>query len=112
MKEITLEELYELYEDTLHQCGSHIFNYPDDVIEMMVFEDFNIGAVSFLHDNTLNKLLNNHLISKEKYDISRKIRALFFEIEDCGELTTECLKGQTEKWKHLIALVDKAVQMQ
>ena len=112
MKEISPDELYELYEDTLHQCGSHIFNYPDDVIEMMVFEDFNIGAVSFLHDNTLNKLLNNHLISKEKYDISRKIRALFLEIEDCGELTTECLKGQSEKWKHLISLVDEAVQMQ
>lgn len=47
MKEISPDELYELYEDALHQCGSHIFNYPDDVIEMMVFEEFNIGATSF-----------------------------------------------------------------
>lgn len=28
MKEISPDELYGLYEDTLYQCGSHIFNYP------------------------------------------------------------------------------------
>ena len=110
MKEISPDELYELYEDTLHQCGSHIFNYPDDVIEMMVFEDFNIGATSFLHDDSLNRLLNNHLISKEKYDLSRKIRTLYFEIEDSEDFTVDCLK-QSEKWKHLISLVDEAAQM-
>ena len=76
---------------------------------MMVLEDFVIGATSFLHDDSLNTLLNNHLIDKKQYDLSRKIRALFFEIEDCGELTLDCLKGQSEKWKHLTSLVDEAV---
>jgi hypothetical protein len=109
MKEISPNELYELYEDTLHQCGSKIFNYPDDIIEMMVFEDFDIGIHSFLHDDSLNTLFNNHLINKKQYDLSRKIRALFLEIEDCGELTMNCLKGQSEKWKQLISLVDEAI---
>lgn len=111
MKEISPDGLYELYEDTLHQCGSHIFNYPDDVIEMMVFEDFDIGATSFLHDDSLDRLLNNHLISKEKYELSRKIRALFFEIEDSEEFTMDCLKGRSENWKRLISLVDEAARM-
>lgn len=109
MKEISPEELFELYKDTLYKCQSKIFNYPDDIIEMMVLEDFVIGATSFLHDDSLNTLLNNHLIDKKQYDLSRKIRALFFEIEDCGELTLDCLKGQSEKWKHLTSLVDEAV---
>jgi len=109
MKEISPEELYSLYKDTLYKCQSKIFNYADDIIEMMVFEDFVIGATSFLHDNSLNRLLDNHLIDKKQYDLSREIRALFFEIEDCGELTMDCLRGQSEKWKHLTSLVDEAV---
>lgn len=109
MKEISPEELFELYKYTLYKCQSKIFNYPDDIIEMMVLEDFVIGATSILHDDSLNTLLNNHLIDKKQYDLSRKIRALFFEIEDCGELTLDCLKGQSEKWKHLTSLVDEAV---
>lgn len=109
MKEISPEELYSLYKDTLFKCQSKIFNYADDIIEMMVFEDFVIGATSFLHDNSLNRLLDNHLIDKKQYDLSRRIRALFLEIEDCGELTMDCLKGQSEKWKHLTSLVDEAV---
>lgn len=109
MREISPEELYSLYKDTLYKCQSKIFKYPDDIIEMMVFEDFVIGATSFLHDDSLNTLINNHLIDKKQYDLSRKIRALFFEIEDCGELTMDCLKGQSEKWKHLTSIVDEAV---
>lgn len=111
MKEITPEELYELYVDTLHQCGSHIFNYPDDIIEMKVFEDFVIGAISFLHDDSLNRLLNNHLINEKQYDLSRKIRALYLEIEECGEFTWDCLMGRTKKWQDLISLVDEAIQL-
>ena len=109
MEVISPEELYSLYKDTLHKCQSKIFNYADDIIEMMVFEDFVIGATSFLHDNSLNRLLDNHLIDKKQYDLSRKIRALFFEIEDCGELTMDCLKGRSERWQHLVSLVDEAV---
>jgi len=109
MKEISPEELYSLYKDTLFKCQSKIFNYADDIIEMMVFEDFVIGATSYLHDNSLNRLLDNHLIDKKQYDLSRKIRALFFEIEDCGELTMDCLKGRSERWQHLVSLVDEAV---
>ena len=109
MEEISPEELYSLYKDTLYKCQSKIFNYADDIIEMMVFEDFDIGVHSFLHDNSLNTLINNHLIDKKQYDLSRRIRALFLEIEDCGELTMECLKGRSEKWLHLTSLVDEAV---
>ena len=109
MEKISPEELYSLYKDTLYKCQSKIFNYADDIVETMVFEDFVIGATSFLHDDSLNTLINNHLIDKKQYDLSRKIRALFFEIEDCGELTMDCLKGQSEKWKHLTSLVDEAV---
>lgn len=109
MEKISPEELYSLYKDTLYKCQSKIFNYADDIIETMVFEDFVIGATSFLHDDSLNTLINNHLIDKKQYDLSRKIRALFFEIEDCGELTMDCLRGQSEKWKHLTSLVDEAV---
>jgi hypothetical protein len=109
MEVISPEELYSLYKDTLYKCQSKIFNYADDIVETMVFEDFVIGATSFLHDDSLNTLINNHLIDKKQYDLSREIRALFFEIEDCGELTMDCLRGQSEKWKHLTSLVDEAV---
>lgn len=109
MEKISPEELYSLYKDTLYKCQSKIFNYADDIIETMVFEDFVIGATSFLHDDSLNTLINNHLIDKKQYDLSRKIRALFFEIEDCGELTMDCLKGRSERWLHLVSLVDEAV---
>ena len=89
MKEISPEELYSLYKDTLYKCQSKIFNYADDIVETMVFEDFVIGATSFLHDDSLNTLINNHLIDKKQYDLSREIRALFFEIEDCGDRIEE-----------------------
>ena len=109
MEVISPEELYSLYRDTLYKCQSKIFNYADDIVETMVFEDFVIGATSYLHDDSLNTLINNHLIDKKQYDLSREIRALFFEIEDCGELTMDCLKGRSERWQHLVSLVDEAV---
>ena len=77
---------------------------------MIVPEDFNIGPTSFLHEDSLNRLLNNHLISKEKYDLSRNIRALFFENEDSEDFTVDCLRC-SEKWKHLISLVDETARM-
>ena len=55
----------------------------------------------------MNYMRTPYINAEATYSI---ILALFLEIEDSEEFTLDCLR-QSEKWKHLISLVDEAAQM-
>ena len=51
---------------------------------------------------------NSRCFREPETALLKKLETLL-KIEDCGELTMDCLRGQSEKWKHLTSLVDEAV---
>ncbi|GBG07635.1 hypothetical protein PAT3040_02191 [Paenibacillus agaridevorans] len=50
--ETTVTERMELFLDTL-QNGTYLLNADKTTIEYKIFEEFDIGAISFLHNNNL-----------------------------------------------------------
>lgn len=63
--DISADRLMESYIDTLQKCGTYLLTMSDDDIEYYIFEEFDIGATTFLHDDTLTKLTKADLINKE-----------------------------------------------
>jgi hypothetical protein len=56
MSEISLAELYDLYLDTVGRCTSELKNRSDEEIQYNLFEEFDVGAHSFLQEDNLAKL--------------------------------------------------------
>jgi hypothetical protein len=71
-----------------------------------IFEDFDIGAVSFLSEYSLDVLLENSLITSEQANKSRELRRVAFELKKIGEWKIE-LFGRTDQWKKLLSLADE-----
>ena len=65
MKPISPIQLFEHLVDTISWCSIDILTLPDDEIAYNLFEQFDIGAQSFLHENSLAFLLKDGLITDE-----------------------------------------------
>ncbi|PJZ76218.1 hypothetical protein [Leptospira neocaledonica] len=66
LKEIDSKDLYNLYSDMLNRCKIELLTADGEIIEYEIFEEFDIEAVSFLHQGPLITLFNAEYISKEK----------------------------------------------
>lgn len=106
MREITTEALFHLYLDTLNSCGSHLRNASDDVVGYEVFEQFDIGVVSFFHESSLLRLLNAGLINTETMQRSSELRRLALELQKEDEWSLKALRTST-RWTTLLALADE-----
>src|SRR5436305_1940697 len=71
MTEISTAKLYNLYLDTVGRCTSELRNRSDEAIEYDLFEEFDAGVHSFLHDDNLAKLRHAGLIDDEMLAVSR-----------------------------------------
>lgn len=54
--DISIGKLFWFYVDTLERCGTFLLPMTDEEIGYNVFEEFDVGTVSFLHGNTLDRL--------------------------------------------------------
>jgi hypothetical protein len=108
MPEITVDELYELFLDTLARCNSKLLKQSDEEIEHAMLEEFDIGAHSFLHENSLAKLRSAGLIDDEVADSSKQVRAKWQVIRDRVSRAGD-LKGDTE-WMELIDVCENVLK--
>ncbi len=74
MKPISNRELFELLVDTAERCSSTILPLDDDDFEYNIFEEFEVGILSFFHDENLDRLFHAGLISSDAAVLSREIR--------------------------------------
>lgn len=106
MEKISTEELNSLFIDTINRCTYKLIYEKDDEIEYQLFEEFDIGATSFLHEYSLNKLLKKKFINNEIKKLSIKLRKLYFEIcEDDNYRNSESVRTN-KKWHELLELSD------
>ncbi|MDR6551880.1 hypothetical protein [Paenibacillus qinlingensis] len=106
MKKISIEELYELYVDTIKRCGTYLIKADDLVIGYNIFEDFDIGAISFLHTDNLKKLVEDGLISIEIMRKSSALRTKFLALQHGDEWNINAVRHSSQ-WKEILELADE-----
>jgi hypothetical protein len=68
---ITVEESFELFIDTLSRLDENKLNLNDDDLSYQIFEELDSEYHSFLHECTVNRLIENGLLKS-----SLKVRIL------------------------------------
>lgn len=98
------EELYELYSDTAAKGSSATASLSDEEMQYNLFEEFEVGAISFFHDNSLQILSDAGLISPEAVRTSQSIRRHWNELQATYWTRTEIRTHP--RWKQLFQMCD------
>ena len=105
MAKISLDELNELYLDTVARCTSELLNRSDEEIEYELFEKFAVGVVSFLHDSSLERLRQASYIDDEMSEMSKEVRERWFALQKTS-WTLDEIRTRKE-WQELFALCSR-----
>ena len=105
MNEISVNRLYEFYYDAIERCTSKVILLSDEEIEYNLYEEFDVAAISFLHDDSLARLLAAGLINEKAMMISREVRNTWIELQKIN-WTTKKIRNEP-RWKDLFALCDR-----
>src|SRR5262245_23298553 len=112
MTEITMDGLYDLFCDTVCRCTSDVLALSEEDVFYNIFEQFDVGAISFLHVDSLNRLRNAGWIDDGIVEMSKEIRRRWFCLleryqssDERQNLTLERVKGDDE-WRELFRLCD------
>ena len=106
-KMISLEKRYENFKSTIEECGSYLLLEDDDTIKHNLFEEFSIDAISFLHEDTLNLLLNEGMIDEDILEKSIELRNSFMQLDKNVELRSVEAVRTFEEWKKLLRISDE-----
>lgn len=106
MKEISLKKLMELYVDTLSKCGTYLLSEDDKVVEYNIFEEFDIGIISFFHIDNLQRLNDAGLISIDLVYRSSTLRELVMELQRSEEWNINAVRN-SPKWMNVLDLADE-----
>lgn len=110
VEEISITKLMELYLDTIQNCGTYLLSVEDEVIEYNIFEEFDIGVVSFLHRDNLLKLRNSGLISDEVMEKSSELRNLVIGLQETNKWNVEEVRNSSD-WRYILELTDEIKTM-
>jgi uncharacterized protein YfaA (DUF2138 family) len=106
MEKINAKNLFILYKDTLDRCGKFLYMEENEIIEFYLFEDFQTGIYSFLHEDNLKVLYLNDYISRIKMEKSLELRQKVINQLNDKNRTAEYVKT-SDKWKEIILLCDE-----
>lgn len=106
MDKTSIDKLMELYKDTIYKCGTYLLSEDDVVIGYNIFEEFDIGVISFLHTDSLLKLNDAGLISDEIIYKSSTLRELVLELQQGDKWHIYAVRNSTE-WKKVLVLSDE-----
>lgn len=104
--DISTEKLMELYVDTLKKCGINLLGLGDEDIEYNIFEEFDVGAISFLHDDTLSKLKKANLITEEISQKSSVLRSKFLRLHNTDLWNVYSVRNN-KYWYEILKLSDE-----
>jgi hypothetical protein len=104
--EISINKLMEFYVDTLEKCGTNLLKMSDEDIEYNIFEEFDVGAISFLHDDTLSKLKETNLITEEISQKSSVLRSKFLLLQNTDLWNIASVRN-SENWNEILKLSDE-----
>lgn len=104
------KKLYDYFLDTLSHCGIFILVSNKEDIEYQIFEEFDIGIISFLHENSLKQLLDSKFITFDVYNKCLLLRKKVLELQELDLWKIDLIKTN-EKWRDVILLCDEIKDM-
>lgn len=104
MERISIIELNNLFIDTLQRCAYDLINKDDETIEYELFEEFDIGVNSFLHEDSLDLLLKDNFIDNDIKELSLKLREMFLLLEE-DKRTADSVRNDKD-WHDILQLSD------
>lgn len=105
MLEISIEELFGFYLDTIGAGSSEVLSLDDEGLAHSLFEEFDVGATSFLHETSLERLVSARRIDEQAAAESRSIRQKWALLQERTWRVSGIRK--TEEWRELFAACDK-----
>lgn len=104
---LSIEERYELFKNTIEECGTDILLESEDTIEYNLFEEFAVDAVSFLHENMLDALLEEGMIDDEIYEKCKELRNYHLCMQTSSLLKSGKEVKRSAEWMELMGLSDE-----
>ena len=105
MREISPKELNSEFDATLSTFSSANLNEPDDELGRLVFEEFDIGITSFLHETSLKRLLCAGYIDNDIKELCAEFRMK--AVLALRNYRSVAAVRDSESWKEVIELCDK-----
>lgn len=100
------QDLYSDFAYTLQQCSSGLLSASDDEIGYKIFEEFDIGVVSFLHPEVLDTLWQAGLISKKIVGQCILLRDAVLYAQTTDDWNIHAVR-KAESWRSIMQLTDK-----
>lgn len=110
MERISDAQLFDLFLQTLGRCGTFLLECDAQDVEVCLFEEFDGDSISFLHENSLNRLLDGHYISTEVYSLCQLLCKKFRDMEGTSLWNVDSVKSNPE-WKEILTLSDRIKSM-
>lgn len=104
---LSIEERYELFKNTLEECGTDILLESEEIIKYKLFEEFAVDAVSFLHENMLDALLDEGMIDDEIYEKCKELRKFYLSMQSSSLLLNAREVKTSTEWRKLMQLSDE-----
>lgn len=105
MTESWVPRLYEDYLDTIGRCTIKLRQESDEEIEFQLFEEFEIDAISFLHEDSLLKLQEAGYIDDEMVAMSKEVRQRWLALREKSWTLAEI--RTRKEWQELFELCDR-----
>ena len=94
----------------MDECGADILLESEEVIEHKLFEEFAVDAVSFLHENMLDVLLDEGMIDDEIYEKCKELRNSYLSMQTNSLLLNAREVKTSKEWKQIMHLSDEIRQ--
>ena len=106
MQPISCAKLFEFFAGTFDHFGTFLLNADTEDIAYYVFEEFDCDSITFLHENTLDRLLEGGYICAEVYPLCQELRKKFRALENTVLWDVEAVRT-TPEWYELMVLADE-----
>jgi hypothetical protein len=103
--ELSVEDLFEMFEDTLQKCGLYLLNSTLETVGYNIYEEFDISVRSFLHPKSLNRLLEANYIDEAIFKKCNQLRLKTIAIEQSNEWDIDNFKT-SPYWHEIMHLSD------
>ena len=105
MEPITKQQRLDLFNNTIDKCGTYLLIEDDETIEYNIYEDFDIGVHSFLHNDNIQWLYENGQISLSQFNKSILLRDMVINLQKTDEWEFKHFRT-SKKWRAIIELSD------
>lgn len=105
MNHISAEKLFEYFLETFDYFGTHLLFMSNQDIMDNLFEEFDANVHSFLHEDSLDVLLEKGFIDQEIYNLSLELRKEYLVLDEQPSWSVSDIKTDAH-WLELMKLAD------